>query len=151
MTFPKTIGLRKLGEETWGHRREVPEVPAFWVAESLKKPVNNVCLPVGQKAIFDVDVQVGTAQVEYALPAIAEGTFNGFGGGPCDNFAVSQQVRIYADPNTTVTLAVVRSDLTGSALFGVGSFRAYSEHAVILAINRDYNSSRSMGVKDFNS
>ena len=86
----------------------------------------HACLPLGQKAIFDVDVQVGTAPVDYALPAIAEGTFNGFGGGPCDNFAVGQQVRIYADPGTTVTLAVVRSDSTGSALPGL----AVSGHLV---------------------
>ena len=86
----------------------------------------NVCLTVGQKAIFAVDVQVGGAQPEYALPAIAEGTFNGFGGGPCDNFAVSQQVRIYADPGTTVTLAVVRSDSTGSTFAGL----AVSGHLV---------------------
>jgi hypothetical protein len=86
----------------------------------------NVCLTVGQKAIFAVDVQVGGAQPEYALPAIAEGTFNGFGGGPCDNFAVSQQVRIYADPGTIVTLAVVRSESTGSASSGL----AVSGHMV---------------------
>jgi hypothetical protein len=80
----------------------------------------NVCLPVGQKAIFDVDVVVGTAEVGYVLPAIAEGTFNLFGGGPCDNFAVTQQVRIYAEPNSTVTVGVVRSDSTGSTFAGVG-------------------------------
>jgi hypothetical protein len=86
----------------------------------------NVCLPVGQKAIFDVDVQVGTTPVVYVLPAIPQGTFNSFGGGPCDNFAVSQQVRIYADPDTTVSLAVVRSDSTGSTFSGL----AVSGHLV---------------------
>lgn len=79
----------------------------------------NVCLPIGQKAIFEVDVQVGPTPADFVLPAIPQGTFNAFGGGPCDNFAVSTPVRIYADPNTTVSLAVVRSDPNGSTFSGI--------------------------------
>jgi hypothetical protein len=78
----------------------------------------NVCLPAGQKAAFDVTVQIGTIESNYVLAAIPQGTFNSLAG--CDDFAVSQQVRIYADPNTTVDFGVVRSDSTGRTFAGIG-------------------------------
>jgi hypothetical protein len=79
----------------------------------------NVCLPVGQKAIFQVVLQTGLQQVDFVLPATAQGTFNAFGGGPCDNFAIGQPMRLYAEPNSIVQLGLARSDTTGSTFLGL--------------------------------
>ena len=75
----------------------------------------DIGVPVGGNVLFDVATYLNGNEVESHLPVFANGVILGQ-----QVFSVSSPVRIYADPNSTVTIALLASGSgSGGSIVGV--------------------------------
>lgn len=70
----------------------------------------------GQKLTLQFSTTGGGAPVAFTLPAFLQGTF----GGTVDDYAVAQQMRVYADPGTSVQFVLTQNNTTAGALADIG-------------------------------
>ena len=74
----------------------------------------DVGVAVGGNVLFDVATISNGAEVEAHLPAIAQGVILGQ-----QVFSISAPVHIYADPNSTVTIALLGPNGSGGSIVGI--------------------------------
>jgi len=80
-----------------------------WVIETVSVVAT---LPSGQRGIVSVQSSVGGFATGANIPLTFAGNFNG-----SDTYEVTQALRLYADPNSSVQFVAIRNDATGSASF----------------------------------